>query len=99
MQGDQELQALSDRELLSAYQIGGLRMVAIEAIVFYMQTVPGDDGMFMHVVVPVNKSNQGPATGDDFDHWACWCGDEECLVGKYGKRPEWLVKRGLSSAE
>lgn len=89
---------LSDSELLSAHSQGGLRGVAIAAVVDYMSTIMGEDGMYAHVVVPVDKINRGPATGDDFDHWACWCGDPECLVGKWAERPEWLLARGFPDA-
>lgn len=87
--------SLSDADLIEAHQKGGLRGVATMAVVDYMSTIPGDDGMYAHVVVPVDKVGRGPATGDDFDHWACWCGDEECLVGKWGNRPQFLLDRGL----
>jgi hypothetical protein len=90
---------LSDQELLTAHSMGGLRRVAIAAVAEYMSTLPGEDGMYVHVVVPLTKENRGPATDPgEFDHWGCWCGDQECLVGKYGKRPEWLLERGMPDA-
>jgi hypothetical protein len=30
---------------------------------------------------PLNADGDGPADGDDFDHWGCWCADPDCLGG------------------
>lgn len=37
-------------------------------------------GIPEHIQFPVNVNGDGPATGDDFDHWACWCSDPDCTV-------------------
>lgn len=33
-----------------------------------------------HVAIGVNAEGLGPVMEDDpeFDHYTCWCGDEEC---------------------
>lgn len=33
-----------------------------------------------HIQFPLNADGQGPADGDDFDHWGCWCSDPGCRV-------------------
>jgi hypothetical protein len=39
-----------------------------------------ETGMPKHVAFGHTAKHEGPATVDDpeFDHWACWCGDEKC---------------------
>lgn len=38
-----------------------------------------------HMVIPLNAAGQGPADGDDFDHWGCWCGDSTCTKWEMGR--------------
>lgn len=91
---------LADDDLQRVYLDAGgstadrLRAVALAVQVDELGLMMGEDGMYAHVVVPLNKSGQGPATDPgEFHHWGCWCGDDECIVGKYGPRPKWLTER------
>jgi hypothetical protein len=36
-----------------------------------------------HLIIPVTVRGDGPVSEDDaeFDHYACWCGDPECVEG------------------
>ena len=38
----------------------------------------GDDGLPVHAIFPLTADNEGPATGQDIDHFGCWCGDAKC---------------------
>lgn len=39
----------------------------------------GEDGMPVHLYpFPVTEDGEGPATGDEIDHFTCWCPDPEC---------------------
>lgn len=40
-----------------------------------------DQGLPVHLLLPVAADGQGPATGDDFHHWACWCAHPTCAIG------------------
>lgn len=31
-----------------------------------------------HLRFPLTVDGRGPALGEDFDHWGCWCADPDC---------------------
>lgn len=37
-----------------------------------------ESGLAIHMRFPLTADGQGPATGEDFDHWGCWCSDPGC---------------------
>lgn len=55
-----------------------------------ISTELGEDGMPKHMAFPLTWDGQGPATGDDFDHMGCWCGERACTQW----RPEVVVLCG-----
>lgn len=46
-----------------------------------MLEVSDRDGLPTHCPFPVTATGQGPADGDDFHHWICWCpAQEKCTA-------------------
>jgi hypothetical protein len=39
-----------------------------------------EDGLPVHLIIPVDENGDGPVPEDETDHWACWCGDEHCTI-------------------
>lgn len=37
-----------------------------------------------HMKFPLTEEGAGPAEGDDFHHWGCWCGDSTCTKWQDG---------------
>ena len=31
-----------------------------------------------HLLIPVDADGRGPTDEAEADHWACWCGNDEC---------------------
>ena len=52
-------------------------MSALEDYREAMLEVSDRDGLPMHCPFPVTADGQGPASGDDFHHWICWCAEQE----------------------